>query len=224
MARVFISYRRHETRWVAGRLYDRLAEVFGRRDLFLDVSDIEPGEDFVTRITNIVGGCDVLIAVIGPTWATMRDGAGRRRLDNPLDLVRLEIAAALARNVRVIPMLVDGAVMPEAEELPADLAPLARRNAHEVSFNRFHTDLDSFLRVLQRILGGSGAAPSVASNAAETRPAAFSSRLEPRAPAATAMPFTLVLETLGGVATPLISKGTPLPAEATELFSTAEDN
>ena len=80
MARVFISYRRSETRWAAGRLYDRLAEVIGREHLFFDVSDIEPGEDFVQRIREIVGACDVLIALIGPTWSAVQDGSGKPRL------------------------------------------------------------------------------------------------------------------------------------------------
>src|SRR5215471_10809896 len=140
MARVFISYRRRDSQWVAGRLYDRLAEVIGRDHLFFDVSDIEPGEDFVSRIREIVGRCDVLLAVIGPNWATITDDVGRRRLDNSGDLIRIEIAAALERNIRVIPILVDGASMPEEHQLPSELAPLARRNAHDVSFARFHTD------------------------------------------------------------------------------------
>ena len=112
MARVFISYRRSETRWAAGRLYDRLAEVIGREHLFFDVSDIEPGEDFVQRIREIVGACDVLIALIRPTWSAVQDGSGKPRLMNPRDLVRIEIASALQRNIRVIPILIDGAVMP----------------------------------------------------------------------------------------------------------------
>ena len=88
MARVFISYRRSESKWAAGRLYDRLAEVIGRDNLFFDVSNIEPGEDFVSRIREIVGRCDVLLAVIGPNWATVQDGSGRPRLHNGRDLVR----------------------------------------------------------------------------------------------------------------------------------------
>ena len=110
MARVFISYRRSESRWAAGRLYDRLAEVIGREHLFFDVSDIEPGEDFVQRIREIVGVCDVLIAVIGPTWSAVQDGSGKPRLMNPRDLVRIEIASALQRNIRVIPILIPAGI------------------------------------------------------------------------------------------------------------------
>lgn len=207
MARVFICYRRNETKWVAGRIFDRLAEAIGRDNIFLDVSSIEPGEDFVSRITDVVGSCDVLIAVIGPAWLTAVDRRGLRRIDDARDLVRIELAAALHRKIRVIPVLVDGAVMPEEHQLPEPLMPLATRNAHEVSFARFHADVDSFTRVLQRILTpASVATPTAAPRVAST------------------MPFTLSLETLGGAATPLITKGARLPAQASEVFSTAADD
>jgi len=219
MARVFISYRRSDTQWVAGRLYDRLVELFGRENLFFDVSDIEPGEDFGVRITEIVGLCDVLLAVIGPSWVTVQDDSGKRRLDNSGDLIRIEIGTALKRNIRVIPILVDGAIMPKEHQLPADLAPLARRNAHDVSFARFHTDIDSFIRVLQKILAGPA-------GASRTMPQSEVARTDPRLvqTAATELPFTISLTTLGGVATPLIRKGSRLPAEASETFTTATDN
>ena len=214
MARVFISYRRSQSKWAAGRLYDRLADVIGRDNLFFDVSNIEPGEDFVARIRDTVGKCDVLLALIGPDWATAADASGRARLLNPRDLVRLEVAAALERRIRVIPILFDGAAMPDEAQLPEDLVPLLDRNAHEVSFAHFDGDLDSFVRVLQRILTATG----LGSGAAIPKPAA-------PVPAEVAeLPFTLSIETLGGVATALIKKGSKLPAQHSETFSTAEDN
>jgi hypothetical protein len=219
VARVFISYRRNETKWAAGRLYDRLAEVIGGDNLFFDVSNIEPGEDFVARITEMVGRCDVLLAVIGPGWLSTVDSSGGRRLDRPNDLVRIEVRAALERNIRVIPMLVDGASMPDESQLPRDISALARRNAHDVSFKHFHVDLDSFIRVLQRILAGPTAGPS------PPRPIGTPTARRARpAPELREMPFSLSLETFGGVATPLIARGTPLPAEASQNFSTAADN
>jgi len=219
MARVFISYRRSDSKWMAGRLYDRLSEVLGRDNLFFDISNIEPGEDFVARIGEIVGSCDVLLAVIGPGWVDVRDRAGRRRLENARDLVRTEIHAALQRNIRVIPLLVDGASMPEESEVPEDLAPLLRRNAHDVSFAKFHTDLDSFIRVLQRIL----AVPEPASRTVSpTPPPSVAARTAE--PVATTLPFSISLETAGGVASTLIPKGVRLPAEASEVFTTAADN
>jgi hypothetical protein len=122
--RIFMSYRREETAYPAGWLFDRLARQFGRQQVFKDVDSIEPGDDFVEVITTAVESCDVLLALIGGRWLTIAGQDGRRRLDDPGDFVRLEIEAALARQVRVIPVLVDGARMPRAEELPPSLAKL----------------------------------------------------------------------------------------------------
>ena len=137
--RIFISYRRQETAWPAGRLYDVLVEHFPAEQVFKDVDNIEPGEDFVERITAAVGSCDVLLALIGPQWLTITDENGQRRLDDPEDYVRLEIETALTRKIRVIPILVDDARMPRANELPATLAPLVRRNAVEINPITFDT-------------------------------------------------------------------------------------
>ena len=137
--RIFISYRRQETAWPAGRLYDVLVEHFPAEQVFKDVDNIEPGEDFVERITAAVASCDVLLALIGPQWLTITDENGQRRLDNPGDYVRLEIETALTRKIRVIPILVDDAQMPRANELPATLAPLVRRNAVEINPITFDT-------------------------------------------------------------------------------------
>jgi outer membrane protein assembly factor BamD (BamD/ComL family) len=137
--RIFISYRRRETAWPAGRLYDVLVEHFPPEQVFKDVDNIEPGEDFVERITAAVESCDVLLALIGPQWLTITNKQGQRRLDDPHDYVRLEIETAITRRIRVIPILVDEAQMPGADELPASLAPLARRNAVEISPLTFDT-------------------------------------------------------------------------------------
>src|SRR6516225_1568159 len=103
---IFVSYRRQESRDFAGRLADRLADRFGERQVFIDADAIEPGVDFDEEISGAVAACQVLLAVIGPNWLTTTDERGRRRLDDPDDFVRLEIEAALAREVRVIPILV----------------------------------------------------------------------------------------------------------------------
>jgi len=211
LARVFISYRRRDSRWAAGRLYDRLAEVLGRENVFFDVSNIEPGEDFIAKISSIIATCDVLLVVIGEEWASARDSSGARRLEDPNDLIRVEIGAALKRNIRVIPILIDGAEIPREQDLPPELRTLVRRNAREVSFSRFHTDLDSFLLVLRKILSGVGEAAAPPPSRSEDR-------------GASVLPFSVCIETLGGVASPLIKKGTSLPASVTEAFSTAEDN
>ena len=148
--RIFMSYRREDTAFPAGWLYDRLASHFGRDQVFKDIDSIELGDDFIEVITTAVGSCDVLLALIGDQWLTITGQDGRRRLDNPDDFVRLEIEAALTRNVRVIPIVVDAAQMPRADELPPSLAKLARRQALELSPNRFDTDIRRLLRVLDR--------------------------------------------------------------------------
>jgi len=150
--RIFISYRREETAYPAGWLYDRLADRFGGGQVFKDVDSIQLGDDFVEVITSAVGSCDVLLALIGDEWLTITDEDGQRRLDDPNDFVRLEIEAALTRNVRVIPILVDGARMPLADELPGSLAKLVRRQALELSPARFDFDTGRLLRVLDKTL------------------------------------------------------------------------
>jgi hypothetical protein len=150
--RIFISYRREDTGWAAGWLFDRLASHFGRDQIFKDVDSIELGDDFVEVITTAVGASHALLALIGDRWLTVTGQDGRRRLDNSGDFVRLEIEAALARGVRVIPILVDGARMPPADQLPRTLAPLARRQALELSQNRFGSDFQRLLPVLDRTI------------------------------------------------------------------------
>jgi TIR domain len=150
--RIFISYRREETAYPAGWLYDRLADRFGGRQVFKDVDSIQLGDDFVEVITRAVGSCDVLVALIGDQWLTITDAHGRRRLDDPDDFVRLEIEAALTRKVRVIPILVDGARMPRADELPDSLVKLVRRQALELSPARFEFDTSRLLKVLDLTL------------------------------------------------------------------------
>jgi hypothetical protein len=150
--RIFISYRREETAYPAGWLYDRLANSFGGGQVFKDVDSIELGDDFVEVIATAVGSCDVLLALIGHEWLTITDEHGNRRLDKPDVFVRLEIEAALARNVRVIPILVDGARMPRADELPTSLAKLVRRQALDLSPSRFDFDTNRLLKVLARTL------------------------------------------------------------------------
>jgi ABC-type amino acid transport substrate-binding protein len=148
--RIFISYRRDDTDFPAGWLYERLAGHFGADQVFKDVDSIELGDDFVQVITTAVGSCDVLLAVIGDRWLTIADKQGRRRLDNTDDFVRLEIQAALEREIRVIPILIDEAKMPRAEELPDSMAGLARRQALELSPSRFDADTGRLLAVLDR--------------------------------------------------------------------------
>jgi hypothetical protein len=149
---IFISYRREESRWSARSLYDRLCAHFDRKQIFMDIDAIALGDDFVKVIEKTVGECDVLIAVIGAHWLTSRDEQGGRRLNNPEDFVRREIATALKREIRVIPVLMDGASMPRSTELPDDLKPLIRRNALQVSDTGFDDDCRRLVAAIRLVL------------------------------------------------------------------------
>jgi uncharacterized membrane protein YhaH (DUF805 family) len=151
--RIFISYRRGDDQAAAGRLYDRLLQHFDREQLFMDVEAIEPGVDFVKSLDEQLAACIAFIAVIGPRWLTARGNDGNPRLDNATDYVRLEIEAALKRDIRVIPVLVDGASMPQPSDLPPSLRALARRNAMEIAHHRFVADCDDLARRLKLALG-----------------------------------------------------------------------
>ena len=148
---IFLNYRREDSSGHSGRLFDALSGHFAGR-LFMDVDTLEPGVDFVEAIEQAVGSCEVLIVVIGREWLTVQDAAGQRRLDDPADFVRLEVETALERKIRVIPVLVQGAPMPRAEELPPSLARLSRRNAIEISDARWAYDVDRLARTIQKIL------------------------------------------------------------------------
>src|SRR5262249_32745733 len=143
VARIFINYRREDSTATAGRVHDRLGERFGRKTLFMDVDPIPPGVDFVTHLNNQVAACDVFLAIIGPNWLNVTNEKGDRRLDTADDFVAIEIAAALARNIRVIPVLVDGARMPKVGELPKSLKPLVRRQAIDLRHTHFGRDAEA---------------------------------------------------------------------------------
>jgi hypothetical protein len=145
---IFISYRRDDTEGEAGRLFDDLTRAFGNDAVFMDVSGIAPGTDFRNAIDDNVGGCGVLLAMIGPTWATIAGEDGQRRLDNENDYVRLEIASALKRKIAVIPVLVHEAHMPHAEQLPENLKDLAYRNSVEITHARWNSDVQLLVTAL----------------------------------------------------------------------------
>jgi hypothetical protein len=152
MARIFINYRRDDTQGVAGRLFDYLALKYSRRELFMDVDAMKPGLDFAKQLDTQVSQCHVLLAVIGPHWLDAHDQAGKRRLDNEKDYVRIELGAALKRDIAVIPVLIDGAVMPSEDNLSDDLKPLARRHALELRHTRFNADADAIVHALETVV------------------------------------------------------------------------
>jgi len=146
LPRIFVSYRREDGAASAGRLGDRLAREFGGDRVFMDVDSIPLGTDFVKRLADEVQACDALLVVIGPQWIDIRDENGDRRLDDPNDFVRVEIRAALKRNIPVIPILLDGTKIPKANLLPEDIRPLAVRNALDLRHNSFQKDLDRLIK------------------------------------------------------------------------------
>jgi hypothetical protein len=157
--RIFVSYRRGDSGH-AGRLYDALAAQFGAENVFMDIDAIDPGVDFADVISREVSSCDVVLALIGRGWVTATDAAGRRRLDDPDDFVRLELESALARDIFVIPTCVQGATIPAADELPPVLAPLVRRQGIELRDIGWRDDVARLIRRLERLAGADEATPA----------------------------------------------------------------
>ena len=151
MPRIFISYRRGDSIGHTGRLFDLLSKHFGSGQVFMDIDTIGPGENYVEVIEKTCETCEVLLAVIGRSWINAADQDGKRRLDDPGDFVRLEIAHVLEKGVRVVPVLVDGARMPDAKDLPPDLKKLALRNAWEINDKSFHHDVNQLIEALQKM-------------------------------------------------------------------------
>lgn len=150
MGGIFISYRREDSAGWTGRLAEHLRERLGEQSIFMDLDGITPGVDFTVALHNALTSCDVLLAVIGPEWLTVRDESGKMRLDDPDDWVRMEIATALKRNIRVIPVLVGGAEVPTKDQLPDDLDPLAHRQAYELTDRRWNFDLEELMKTFPR--------------------------------------------------------------------------
>lgn len=160
MARIFVCYRREDSSGHAGRLYDRLQDRFGD-DVFMDIDAIGPGVDYERLIDDTIDTVEVVIVVIGRQWLSAHDVDGSRRLDDPKDLVRQEVSVALARDVLVIPVLVQGATLPQPEDLPTDLVGLARHNSFEISDGRWNYDADRLVQAVEQALSAGSPAPAV---------------------------------------------------------------
>ena len=145
---IFLNYRRQTEAGVAGRIYDSLSRLLPQASLFMDVDRLSPGEDFEKALEKSLDTCKVFLAIIGPQWATMTDAAGHRRIEVPDDFVRREVATALAKGTRVIPVLVGNAVMPDAGSLPADLKQLAKRHAIEIRHEHFNADVGALAKAI----------------------------------------------------------------------------
>jgi hypothetical protein len=145
---IFVSYRRDDAPASAGRLHDSLSALVGEQRVFMDVASIRPGVDFVATLEDALDETGALIAVIGVRWLDADQPDGRRRLDNPTDFVRLEIEGALARGITVIPVLVDGALMPRPEDLPPALTELVRRQSFDLSHAQWKRDVKELLTAI----------------------------------------------------------------------------
>lgn len=170
---VFISYRREETASYAGRLYDRLGDRFGEDNIFMDVNSMAVGVDFTMAIAGAVSRCNIMFVLIGQRWIAITDSRGKRRIDNPGDFVRIEIETALLRDVWVVPVLVDGAVLPRSDDLPQSLGPLVRHQALELSHAGFRSEVAPLIAAVAGSLEagpGRSAAPKVPSRGAGTQP------------------------------------------------------
>lgn len=154
MPKIFISYRHDDGAYPAHSICDLLVDHFGKGAVFFDVHSIPLGSDFHGVLSDAVARCDLLLAVIGDQWLNLQDDAGRRRLDNPDDFVRIEIEAALSRNIPVVPVLVGKANVPRHENLPPTLRELSKRQATEVRHGRdFHSHLERLVCDIENVLG-----------------------------------------------------------------------
>jgi hypothetical protein len=150
--KVFISYRREDSAGHSGRLHDSLQSHFGAESVFMDLNDIDSGQNFVEVIQTAIRSSDVVLAVIGKEWLTCAS-AGKRRLDIPGDFVRTEIGVALEHGVPVIPVLVQGAGMPLAPMLPEPLKLLASHDAHDLSDERWNYDVGRLIDATEKLAG-----------------------------------------------------------------------
>ncbi len=143
--KIFISYRREDSSWFTGRIYDRLAKHFSEKQLFIDIDSIAPGDDFINYIEESVNNCDILLAVIGQRWLETIQSKSQE-----VDFVRLEISAALKNNIRVIPILVENTKMPLDNDLPDELKPLTRKNAFFVNLVSFNSETETLVQTLKK--------------------------------------------------------------------------
>jgi len=159
MPTIVISYRREDSGWITGRIFDRLEAHFGKGHVFMDIDAIPVGLDFREHIQEVLDRCDILLAVIGPRWAGTQED-GQSRLADEADWVRLEIETALAKKIPVIPALIDRSRMPKASDLPESLRSFAFRQAADIDSSRdFHAHMDRLIRSMDQLLSRKIEAP-----------------------------------------------------------------
>src|SRR4051812_29719661 len=172
MTGIFVSYRREDTSAHAGRLADRLVDHFGEPQVFMDVDSIGLGLDFTKVLQDAVTACEVMLVMIGPRWVGPR-------LEEAEDYVRIEVQTALDREIRVVPILVGGAKLPDAAALPEPLRPLARRQAFEIGDTTFRADASDLIERLERVLEPGAARAAGPAPAAAAESGGMRAALEP---------------------------------------------
>src|SRR5262245_21843861 len=150
--KAFISYRRADSAADARSICQRLQAKLGKKNVFIDVDSIDPGSDFRTALDSYLKNSKVMVVVIGPRWLSLLTN-GKDKRSNGSDYVRMEVASALERKLPIIPVLVGGAAMPAAKDLPEDLQPLAFRQAFAIRHDSFPRDMSGLEQELRRIVG-----------------------------------------------------------------------
>jgi hypothetical protein len=236
---VFLSYRRDDAAAYALLLFQSLSDRYGH-NVFMDIETLAPGMDFVDAINDTLGRCDILLALVGRGWLTASDAEGNPRLENPEDFVRLEIEAALARNIRVVPVLVGGALMPRRNQLPGDLAKLARRHAFELSDTRWRTDVAALIKAIEHVPESAPAKPlepespvstsaSESAGGVEVEAASLTEEPVADAPAVTKLmeqpePALVEEPAVPPAATTLVEEGSQSPQETVDESTVASES
>ena len=149
---IFINYRKDDSSWNALALYNELQKYFPKESIFKDFNTIRPGDDFVESIQKALSHCNVLLIVMSKNWLEVKDKHGNRRLNDPDDLVRIEISTAIERNIQVIPVLFDNIPMPTSADLPDNLRSLPRRQYVEIETTRFEADVKKLAEAIKELL------------------------------------------------------------------------
>ena len=149
---IFINYRKDDSSWNALALYNELLKYFPKESIFKDFNTIRPGDDFVESIQKALSNCNVLLVVMSRNWLEVKDKHGNRRINDPDDLVRIEIATAIERNIQVIPVLFDNIPMPTSADLPENLRSLPRRQFVEIETTRFEPDVKKLADAIKELM------------------------------------------------------------------------
>ncbi|MDD5579914.1 MAG: toll/interleukin-1 receptor domain-containing protein [Methylobacter sp.] len=148
---IFISYRRADSPGYVRALMSDMRNFFGSKHVFLDMEDIPAGSDFPLIIDEAVSNCELLLALIGPSWIDLRDEFGQRRIENPVDFVRLELGVALAHKIPIIPVLVDNAKVPKPEQLPDQIKQLSTLEGVSLTYDRWDDDIARLFDAIEKI-------------------------------------------------------------------------